>query len=301
VEPHDTGGERGPAFRKLHCTHARACLSPLCLSHSDGLRTTVDSSLPPALCCLSPAHSTLRAAAAPSFNPLGKLFAGCPDNAFQKVPPGYAPFSLAQRTGAVVRNGEACAAGYGTVCPAVLLLCLVSSPQLRCCVPLRCAACLCAWSPCGWLGACALAARAFLMSLLPLSLLSITSFLSHCQTCPRTLAGMKLFGVGFCASLLGVGITNGLMGVRQMLDPSFMPLNPPQVRPGLCFACATPAVCPAVCAPRVAVPCRGCQLLAWLLAGWLGGRARPQTAWPLGRHTHTHTLTRRRRPCRMCL
>jgi hypothetical protein len=43
-------------------------------------------------------------------------------------------------------------------------------------------------------------------------------------------AGIKLFGVGFCASLLGVGITNSLMAVRQMLDPSFMPLNPPQVR-----------------------------------------------------------------------
>ena len=47
---------------------------------------------------------------------------------------------------------------------------------------------------------------------------------------------MKLFGVGFCASLLGVGITNTLMGVRQMLDPSFMPLNPPQVRAWLGWA-----------------------------------------------------------------
>lgn len=45
-------------------------------------------------------------------------------------------------------------------------------------------------------------------------------------------AGMKLFGVGFFASLLGVGMTNTLMTVRQMLDPSFVPLNPPQV--GLC-------------------------------------------------------------------
>jgi len=43
-------------------------------------------------------------------------------------------------------------------------------------------------------------------------------------------AGMKLFGVGFFASLLGVGITNTLTGVRQMLDPAFVPLNPPQVR-----------------------------------------------------------------------
>lgn len=42
---------------------------------------------------------------------------------------------------------------------------------------------------------------------------------------------MKLFGVGFFASLLGVGMTNALMAVRQMLDPSFVPLNPPQVGP----------------------------------------------------------------------
>lgn len=40
------------------------------------------------------------------FNPLAKMFAGCPDNAFQKVPPGYAPFTFGQRVGAVVRNGE---------------------------------------------------------------------------------------------------------------------------------------------------------------------------------------------------
>ncbi len=107
-----------------------------------------------------------------------------------------------------------------------------------CVIALWLAGCLCAL--CGWLVACVLAARALQMSLLPLSLLSTTSFPSHCQTCPRTPAGMKLFGVGFCASLLGVGITNGLMGVRQMLDPSFMPLNPPQVR--LLCACCVPAV-----------------------------------------------------------
>lgn len=92
----------------------------------------------------APTFATKAAGAAGAFSPLAKLFAGCPDNAFQKVPPGYAPFSLGQRAGAVVRNG------------------------------------------------------------------------------------MKLFGVGCCASLLGVGITNALMAVRQTLDPSFVPLNPPQ-------------------------------------------------------------------------
>lgn len=85
-----------------------------------------------------------RGATAASPNFLAKAFAGCPDNAFQKVPPGYAPFTLTQRVGAVVRNGS------------------------------------------------------------------------------------KLFAVGLCASLLGVGITNALIMARQMLDPSFVPLNDPQ-------------------------------------------------------------------------
>jgi len=40
--------------------------------------------------------------------------------------------------------------------------------------------------------------------------------------------GTKLFGVGFFASLLGVGITNSLIVMRQILDPSFVPLNDPQ-------------------------------------------------------------------------
>ena len=34
-----------------------------------------------------------------------RFLAACPENAFQKVPPGYAPFTLAQRVGAVARNG----------------------------------------------------------------------------------------------------------------------------------------------------------------------------------------------------
>lgn len=90
----------------------------------------------------APTYSGSRKSVAPDL--LSKIFAGCPENAFQKVPPGYAPFSAIQRTGAVVRNG------------------------------------------------------------------------------------VKLFGVGFFASLLGVGFTNALIAVRQMLDPSFVPLNDPQ-------------------------------------------------------------------------
>ena len=38
-------------------------------------------------------------------NALVSFLASCPENAFQRVPPGYAPFSPAQRAGAVVRNG----------------------------------------------------------------------------------------------------------------------------------------------------------------------------------------------------
>lgn len=37
---------------------------------------------------------------------MANLFAGCPDNAFQKVQPGMPPFTVAQRAGAVVRNGK---------------------------------------------------------------------------------------------------------------------------------------------------------------------------------------------------
>lgn len=73
-----------------------------------------------------------------------RMFAGCPDNAFQKVQSGMPSFTFMQRLGAPVRNG------------------------------------------------------------------------------------MKLFAVGFGASLIGVGITNALIGLRQMLDPSFMPLNQAQ-------------------------------------------------------------------------
>ena len=32
-------------------------------------------------------------------NPVQRYFASCPDNAFQKVPSGYRPFTLAQRAG----------------------------------------------------------------------------------------------------------------------------------------------------------------------------------------------------------
>lgn len=38
-------------------------------------------------------------------NAVSKFFAGCPDNAFQVLPAGAQPWSLAQRTAAIVRNG----------------------------------------------------------------------------------------------------------------------------------------------------------------------------------------------------
>lgn len=46
--------------------------------------------------------------------------------------------------------------------------------------------------------------------------------------------GSKLAAVGFFASLLGVGVTNGMVALRTSLDPTFVPLNAPQdvlVRP----------------------------------------------------------------------
>lgn len=87
------------------------------------------------------------AGAAKAGNPLNifsRMFAGCPDNAFQKVQPGMPGFTLMQRLGAPVRNG------------------------------------------------------------------------------------LKLFAVGLGASMIGVGITNALIGLRQMLDPTFVPLNQAQ-------------------------------------------------------------------------
>eukprot|EP01024_Parvocaulis_polyphysoides_P019945 TRINITY_DN19137_c0_g1_i2.p3 TRINITY_DN19137_c0_g1~~TRINITY_DN19137_c0_g1_i2.p3 ORF type:complete len:210 (-),score=20.83 TRINITY_DN19137_c0_g1_i2:404-1033(-) len=40
--------------------------------------------------------------------------------------------------------------------------------------------------------------------------------------------GIKLLGVGFFSSLLGVGITNALIALRLQVDPSFKQLNPSQ-------------------------------------------------------------------------
>lgn len=77
-------------------------------------------------------------------NAVQRFFATCPENCFQKVPFGYEPFTMAQRLGAIARNGT------------------------------------------------------------------------------------KLLGVGFFASLTGVGITNALVALRQMLDPTWVPLNAPQ-------------------------------------------------------------------------
>lgn len=77
-------------------------------------------------------------------NALLRFFASCPDNAFQRVPPGMDAFTLGQRFGAIARNGG------------------------------------------------------------------------------------KLLGVGFCASMLGVGLTNILVAIRQMVDPGWAPPNKPQ-------------------------------------------------------------------------
>lgn len=38
-------------------------------------------------------------------NAVANFLARCPDNAFQKVPPGMEPFTGLQRLGAILRNG----------------------------------------------------------------------------------------------------------------------------------------------------------------------------------------------------
>lgn len=40
--------------------------------------------------------------------------------------------------------------------------------------------------------------------------------------------GLKLMCVGVGASFFSVAVTNALIGMRQMLDPSFVPLNQAQ-------------------------------------------------------------------------
>lgn len=40
--------------------------------------------------------------------------------------------------------------------------------------------------------------------------------------------GTKLLAVGTTASLVGVGLVNALIHVRESLDPTWTPLNPPQ-------------------------------------------------------------------------
>jgi len=93
---------------------------------------------------ISYAPGSATAAAGGELSGIQRFLQSCPENSFQKVPPGYEPFTVAQRLGALVRNGA------------------------------------------------------------------------------------KLLTVGTTASLVGVGITNGLVIARQLLDPSWVPLNAPQ-------------------------------------------------------------------------
>jgi hypothetical protein len=53
----------------------------------------------------APTLSYAAAASAGKLNLFARMFAGCPDNAFQKVQPGMPAFTLMQRLGAPVRNG----------------------------------------------------------------------------------------------------------------------------------------------------------------------------------------------------
>lgn len=86
---------------------------------------------------------------------LGRWWANLPENAFQVVQPGMEPFSMAQRFGAILRNGS------------------------------------------------------------------------------------KLFGVGLVCSFAGVAITNSLIKLREIMDPTFKNRNPPQDLVKMSFAYAT--------------------------------------------------------------
>ncbi|CAD7698727.1 unnamed protein product [Ostreobium quekettii] len=51
--------------------------------------------------------------------------------------------------------------------------------------------------------------------------------------------GSKLFGVGLVCSFAGVAITNTLIKIRELIDPSFKNINPPQDLVKMSFAYAT--------------------------------------------------------------
>lgn len=53
----------------------------------------------------APTFAPMRASASASSSALARYLAACPENAFQKVPYGTTPFTLAQRATAVLRNG----------------------------------------------------------------------------------------------------------------------------------------------------------------------------------------------------
>jgi len=127
--------KRGPAFFNeldfVMANIAMALLADFCLvwlpAPSVSWRTNVDT-----------------AVAELKKSPIFEFIDSCPDNCFQKVQPGSAPFTTVQRVGALAVNGG------------------------------------------------------------------------------------KLLAVGTVASLVGVGAINALMGLRQQLDPGWVPLNPPQ-------------------------------------------------------------------------
>ena len=56
----------------------------------------------------------LRRAKSTATNAVQRYFASCPDNAFQRVPPGMDAFTMGQRIGAILRNGsKLVAVGFG--------------------------------------------------------------------------------------------------------------------------------------------------------------------------------------------
>jgi hypothetical protein len=137
---------------------------------------------------------------AASLGLFGRVFAGCPDNAFQKVPSGMEPFTLAQRLGAPVRNGmKLFAVGIGA----------------------RCARARGAFASRGK-GRYKKPVAVFV------SLLDRCSSSATTPTIKRQRQRQQNKTNQQQHSFVGVAVTNTLVALRKALDPAFAPLNAPQ-------------------------------------------------------------------------
>ena len=86
-----------PALQHQMDVRVRAGLTHTCAAHACPASYYQGSCDPVALMCRPKSGVTKTG--------LAGFFANCPENAFQRVPQGYKPFTPLQRSGAVIRNG----------------------------------------------------------------------------------------------------------------------------------------------------------------------------------------------------